>query len=988
MSSSVFVVAQPSCLDVLFGRVEAQVDPGATIAEMIARLLPQATGELRSRLRVTLGEHVLLPGLWHAIRPKPGACVLIRAVPGNDVLRNVLTIAVAVSAVALGQFYAPALAGSLLGLPGAATGGLTSALSAAITGSTLIAGTLLINALVPVRADDKDKPVYAIQGLRNQLTPGGAVPLILGFVRYAPPYAAKPYTQAVGDYRYVVAAFCCGYGPLAMRNWQIGDTPIERYADVQIETRSGLPGDERLTLYPAQVVEEPLSVELLTAVLPTGGEQIRTTAADCTGCEIDTTYPAGVYGKSRDGANVTFTVVVTTRYRLSGAGDDAWIVGPTIAVTSKKAKAIVRTTPITFPARGRWEVGLTRITTDWDEADQSRRDTQYSGRSSWTALRSLRPEYPLNFDKPLALAGCRIRATGQLNGTLDQLNAEMRSICPDWDSASGQWVARETNNPASLFRYVLTGPAISYPLAADEIAALGDWHAFNVAKGLTYNRAHDYEASVLDVLSDIAAAGRASPQDTGTAWGVVIDRALTFVSAHISPRNSWGFQGERPYTVFPDAFRVSFLDETNSFKQAERVVPWPGFEGAPVVVEKLDLPGVTSPAMIWKEARRRQYELKLRRDTYTVSQDFEALTSARGDLVRLSHDVLDRAQVAARVTAVVGNRVTLDEPVAFENGQSYACRFRRNDGSSLLRQVSGVGETQTVILVGAGDGPQVGNLAFFGAATQESFACIIKGVEGMENLTARLTLVDHAPEIEALVDAEVPPPWSGRAGSEAQQPVGTPQAPLILDIVSGRQASGQATDDNPYPVLVLVQAAAGETVPIAGFDARHRTLGASAWTQETAPASAGSVSIDGYTTADKGTQVEIQARAVASRGTPGPWTGIVVHTIAATDPPAPTAPTNLSLSTPASGLIRVTVTSSASAQTATTQIYLATGAGATLASAHKVGGPINGGPNTPLTFDATGLTAGTVYRVWATSSDADAPPNESVPAGPANATVG
>jgi hypothetical protein len=32
-------------------------------------------------------------------------------------------------------------------------------------------------------------------------------------------------------------------------------------------------------------------------------------------------------------------------------------------------------------------------------------------------LRSFRPEYPIDFPQPLALAACRIRATGQLNGT-------------------------------------------------------------------------------------------------------------------------------------------------------------------------------------------------------------------------------------------------------------------------------------------------------------------------------------------------------------------------------------------------------------------------------------------------------------------------------------------------------------------------------------------------------------------------------------------
>ncbi len=78
-------------------------------------------------------------------------------------------------------------------------------------------------------------------------------------------------------------------------------------------------------------------------------------------------------------------------------------------------------------------------------------------------------------------------------------------------------------------------------------------------------------------------------------------------------------------------------------------MPFPGFEGDPKVVEKLDFPASTNPTMVWKETRRRQYELIYRPDTYTANQDFEALVVTRGDRVQLSHDVLDRTMVSARV---------------------------------------------------------------------------------------------------------------------------------------------------------------------------------------------------------------------------------------------------------------------------------------------------------------------------------------------------
>jgi hypothetical protein len=170
-------------------RRSLSVNPGSTIAEMVAL----AFRDLRLPVRVTIGDQVIRPEVWHRVRPKAGAVVILRPIPQGDILRNVLTIAVTVGAIALGQFYAPALAGSLLGLPGAVTGSLAGALQFGITGGTILAGQLLINALVPLKSStSSDTQKYTVQGLRNQATPDGQVPLVLGKMRQAPPYAALP----------------------------------------------------------------------------------------------------------------------------------------------------------------------------------------------------------------------------------------------------------------------------------------------------------------------------------------------------------------------------------------------------------------------------------------------------------------------------------------------------------------------------------------------------------------------------------------------------------------------------------------------------------------------------------------------------------------------------------------------------------------------------------------------------------------------------
>ena len=79
----------------------------------------------------------------------------------------------------------------------------------------------------------------------------------------------------------------------------------------------------------------------------------------------------------------------------------------------------------------------------------------------WTVLRSVRAGDPITFDKPLALTAIRIRATDQLSGIVDRLNATVASPVLDWDGSN--WVEAETSNPASLLRHVLQGPARANP---------------------------------------------------------------------------------------------------------------------------------------------------------------------------------------------------------------------------------------------------------------------------------------------------------------------------------------------------------------------------------------------------------------------------------------------------------------------------------------------------------------------------------------------
>jgi hypothetical protein len=112
------------------GRTNMTVAAETRIADMVALAFPELPASALDRVRVMIGDCIISREVWRQVRPKPGTTVIIRMVPGNDTLRSVLSVAVLVSAIALGQFYAPTLAGlifpnGITGLAGA--GALTAA---------------------------------------------------------------------------------------------------------------------------------------------------------------------------------------------------------------------------------------------------------------------------------------------------------------------------------------------------------------------------------------------------------------------------------------------------------------------------------------------------------------------------------------------------------------------------------------------------------------------------------------------------------------------------------------------------------------------------------------------------------------------------------------------------------------------------------------------------------------------------------------------
>lgn len=895
-------VLAASQFDPSVGRVELTLPEGLTLAEIVRQTLPGATPADLCRIRVALvsahGSSIVTPALWHAIRPKPGIRVVLRIIPGKGALRAVLTVVVAIAAVAMAATF---------GGPLAAAMGLGSSVGAVGFGSSLIAtgvnviGSLLINALVPPVKPDQDRArnSYQISGWRNRYDPDGAVPVVLGAVRYAPPFGAMTYSEIEGDQQYIRALFLFGEGRLDLTDFRIGETSLSEYDDIQLEVRYGVNGQLPVSLYPRQVLEEGIGVEL-TRPMPRddAGEItdtdasietpiVRTTAADTASASIILGWPGGLVYMDSDGKRRTEAVDIRIEQRLASA--DEWQLVTTLSIRAKRTSTFYRQHSWNFPQRGRWQIRMTMLT---EEPNNPQRQRQ----TMWVALQSLRPEYPLAIDRPMAMVAVRVRATHQLSGNLDNFSALAARICLDWDYTTQTWVTRATSNPASIFRHVLqqqSNPK-SQPNSGIDLPQLQSWHDFCRLRGMQYKRVLDQTGTTLrDVLTEIAAAGRATPRHDGMRWGVVIDRPAELIVDHISPRNSWGFKVSRNYTERPHGLVVRFQDETNDFKETQRVIPWPGYSGPVELTEALDLPGITNPSRIFREAIRRMYEAMERPDTYEVTQDGGIRVATRGDTVALSHDVLSKVQRAARVKDVQGMQVLLDDEVTMQSGRTYCCRFRRLSaadtvGSSDVRNVVTVPGTSSLLtLSGTGPVPEVGDLLLFGVAGQESYRLVVTSTEATEDMCTILRLVDAAPQIDTLTDATAVPAWSGRVGAEIGENLIAPAAPRWAQLFSDITAAG-----NLVAMDYLIVPGTGQ-IRTARFEIDRRVQGASNWTTISIPAANGGGQINGYVS---GQTVQLRARAISPTGIAGPYGPVLTHLVGSGGAGIPAAITTESVS--------------------------------------------------------------------------------------------
>lgn len=880
---------------------------GRTILEVLEALeLPVV---VQQYVRVWVDDYEVPAEFWGRVKPKEGRTVYVRVIAqggsGGKMLRTVLAIAIAVAAVATGQAYGLEFA-KAIGITGANAGIIGTAI---VTTGVALLGNMALNALIPPQQPTSPEfaglgsPRYQLTGTQNRFEPYATIPRIFGKRRVYPLMAARPYSEIQGNDEYLRIALMVGWGPVKISDIRIGETPLSAFAGVDVEVREGWDTDSPLTLFTRTVTEQQFSIELAKPTEATPEWSTRTSDTNTTEIIVDVAMPSGIAYFNDNGSRDPITVQFEVQYRPVGGSwfgpvwanaltDEGFSTAGQITITGSDTSA-VRASGRFYPgAAGQYEVRIRKLTTE--------RGNRYVEAAYWTVMRSVQPSNAIQ-QPGLSLIAIRMKASGQLNGVPNSINCVAESYLPVYNGSTWAWAI--SRNPAWAYAHVLRfrGPE---QIIADSRIDLATIQAWATACAATAPNAAEARwnfdgviegGSVFSALRQIAAHARATFTIRDGKYSVVREVAQTVPVQHITPRNSWGYQGKKDFLDYPHALRVQFLNAAKGYQEDEVIVYDDGYSAANASkFESLELPGCTSSTQAWREGRYLIAAGRLRPEEHIVNMDIEAVRCTQGDLVRFSHDAISIGLATSRIRTMTLNggviaTMILEDEMQFEAGKTYGLRVRNTFGTSLLITLVTTGSTLTdtvtlnTVVDYAGSGIRDGDLVMFGEYALESAPMIVKRIENGPDFTARLTLVDAQPAIYTA-DTTAIPVFNSLITIQAPIEQVRPAAPSIANVRSNETVLLRLSDGTLQDRIAIdLNAPTASVSAVETYETQWRSVGERSWASQSTPKDSPIY----LSPVIAGVEYEYRIRAVSRYGAASDYTSIGSHVvIGKTTPPS------------------------------------------------------------------------------------------------------
>ncbi|MBE9635785.1 hypothetical protein IQ782_02915 [Salipiger pacificus] len=651
-------------------------------------------------------------------------------------------------------------------------------------------------------------------------------------------------------------------------------------------------GSETMRLYAQDVTEDGYS-----DVPQHNDPVVKYTRLETTSAAIDLTFPQGLYKTRSSGKVSGHGTDFQFEYQSTegGLGEADWI---DLGIDNIHAKATTLfrwTKHISFPAPGEYAIRVTRRwLIDEDPGDVNT--------ATLTAIRSF-GDGDLPSHEGVAEVAFRIKASEQLNGQIDSLNAIVQQLAPMWDGSA--WTEPQPiRHPAWAFLQALRGPHLRRPVPASRI----DLEAFRAwaeqEPHWTCDYVIDTPTQVADVLDVIAASGRAKRTLTDLKWSVIRESAAHPVRQVFTPRNSWGFKAEHRFPREIHGFRVKVRSERLEWQEDEILVLMDGYTRKTASeLETLELPGVVVTAESEDEGnafRLARYHLAAalhRPATYTLQTGWEHLRVTRGDKVRLVHDAALIGVGQGRIKAVGQDgsgslaSITLDDCLYGTSGE-FRLTVRTVAGEAIFTATAPADPTTRLWTVASGSGIAAadvtpGDLAIVEEVAQRSAEMLVSAIRPNTEDGAELVLVDAALEV-LDADSGVIPPYDPVI-TEPRDPasVGLPVAPVVISAYSSNLTQLVLPDLSVRPRIavqlapfVTGAAAEGVTLQLRWSDAEAEAV----W------AYGEKVSAGEYTlltgALEEGESYRVEVSSVGADGKTRGWVsaGVITATMA---PPAP-----------------------------------------------------------------------------------------------------
>ena len=537
-----------------------------------------------------------------------------------------------------------------------------------------VAGMMVVNALTKPRtpkgneADGQPTPQYSITGGANRARPYRSILLLLGEHRIFPDVVAQPYTEFdESNDQFLAQTFDFGLGENLViapgtEEVQIGDTALSNYEGVTTQVQA-----TTVTLVAGNVdTIEGADLEYNVPV-------IRSTAGSTTSIAFDLSsrhYRSDNKGKLT-GEAVEF--LLEWRVRPSGTWNarTVQLVSPDGA---EARNAVRRTFKYATGEASEWDCRVTLLTTH-DEDDE-----RLVFNTRWYALKAYQDDVA-DYTGRNSYA-MHVKASGQLSGRIDSVNAVCQQHLPDWDGTN--WSTRRaTSNPASIYLAFLRGWFIEGNLVAGmglpdsriDFDSIQAWHDFCVEQELTCNLVLEGGGTRQNDLDTILQCGWGMIDRQTGQWGVIYDCSMFTagvpeMGAIITPASVIAGSLSVSYDNdnLADEVIGEFVDAASDWQrnQLRRNVPNVTNPVRPVTV---DLDGITDGEQAAKELNRMvaiQY-YHIRAITWEMRLA-EASYIPVGEVVGCTHGLVGLG-VGGRITSVAADRLsfvahTVEDPAS------------------------------------------------------------------------------------------------------------------------------------------------------------------------------------------------------------------------------------------------------------------------------------------------------------------------------------